>query len=275
MSDLLESLKKNIVPLQNAIRNKTNLFIDSMAEHDIYEYDNYEDDTYSEDFESETDDFTPPKQYRFDSSIDSYSPIICEENNYKKEIITTIQSQNIFNQNILNDDNKNMADNEIVVKNKIVVNNENVADNEIQNNYTVEDDKKEIKKYVNNDLLIKNLVIIGNLEKNQKLYINNLDDLDELNFEIMIDNSYIPQFSRWYYSQNRVNTINMIEKLIDITLKEINYYKNSNTSELVNKLENLLRESTNGISNLIKTYENDNENSQKLIKIIKKINEYF
>jgi hypothetical protein len=117
-------------------------------------------------------------------------------------------------------------------------------------------------------------MILSNLEVNQKIYVNYLATNSKLNYEIIIDKSYIPQISRWIYSQNRVKTINTIENLINITINQINYFEYIKNDELIDKFFNLLDKSVKGLQNLKITYESDNENSNKIIKIINKIDEY-
>ena len=124
-------------------------------------------------------------------------------------------------------------------------------------------------------ILTNNLTVLANLQVNQKLYISNITTNSKLNFEILLDNSYFPQVSRWYYSQNRINTINTIENLIDLTIEEINYYNYTKNQELTEKFTNLLKNVAVGLNKLKTTYESDGDNSYKITKIINKINEHL
>jgi hypothetical protein len=237
MSDLFESFKKNMIPLQKVIKIQANLFIETFLDSDNY---NYDDDYYSEDFESDTDTDTEkiqeiPKQQSFDEesikNIRIYSPINCNNEIFSEDV------------KITNDDEK--------IETQIIEPNLDI------------------------NTLTNNLVVLTDLGLYQKLYINYITTNNKLNFEIIIDNSYLPQFSRWYYNQSRVNTINTIDNLIDMTIEQINFYKYSKNEELLNKFNNLLKKSVYGLTNLKITYDCDSEHSHKIAKIINKISEYI
>lgn len=141
---------------------------------------------------------------------------------------------------------------------------------------TIEDNKVIIQNItidndLNENLLTKNLLVLTNLNINQKLYINYFNVKSKLNFEIVLDNSFFPQFSRWYYSQSRMNTISAIDNLIDITIEQIKLYKTYNNFDLLNKYNDLLKKTLDGLINLKKTYESDSDYSYKITKIMNKI----
>ena len=94
---------------------------------------------------------------------------------------------------------------------------------------------------------------------------------NKLNFEINIDESYFPQFSRWYYNQNRNCTIDTINSLIDFVLEQYNYYKLIGAEEYIQKYSELLNKTNDGLSNLKITYDNDSESIDKINKIMRKI----
>lgn len=260
MSDLFKSIKKNIVPFQNIIREKTNMFIETF--NDSFS-DSESDEPYSDDFETDSDGelSIPPKQQTFNEHLfkmtNSYSPIntekvICFEKNEDENQEIKMETE----------ENKIIEENKIFEENKI---------SEIKEDI----ENKELNKYelLNDDLLIKNLEILTNLNINQKLYINYLDNNNKLNFEILFDESYFPQLSRWYYSQNRNITINAIEKLINLTIEQLNTYKEMSNEELVKNYKNLLNKSINGLNNLKITYQTDEESILKLNNIITFITE--
>lgn len=244
MSDLLKSIKKNIAPFQNIIREKTNMFIETF--NDSFS-DSESEEPYSDDFETDSDGelSVPPKQQTFNEHLfkmtNSYLPINTEK-------VICFEKKEDDNQEIIKEDEENKIIEEIK--------------EDIEN--------KELNKYElqNDELLIKNLEILINLNINQKLYINYLDNNNKLNFEILFDESYFPQLSRWYYSQNRNITINTIEKLINLTIEQLNTYKEMSNEELVKNYKNLLNKSINGLNNLKITYETDEESILKLNNII-------
>jgi hypothetical protein len=123
------------------------------------------------------------------------------------------------------------------------------------------------------DLILENLIILSQIQTNQKLYIEYINSYNEnMNYKISIDNSLIPQVSRWYYNQNRINTINVIDKLIYISITFINYYKHINDNINLIKLSTILKNSIFGLNNLQNTYATDKHSCDKLILIINKIN---
>ena len=207
-----------------------------------------------------------PKQQKFNDNSDKlkinvYSPIACSDN--------SIDEGNTLNVELVNNENIDVIDQKSI-ENTIIhcvddVKN-NVPENNIDNNCTV--------KYVllNNELLIKNLTTLTKIEKNQKLNIVYDDTINnKLNFEINIDESYFPQFSRWYYNQNRNCTIDTINSLIDFVLEQYNYYKLIGAEEYIQKYSELLNKTNDGLSNLKITYDNDSESIDKINKIMRKI----
>lgn len=238
MSDLFKSIKKNIVPLQNIIREKTNMFIETFNDNFS---DSEQDESYSDDFDTESDGeiSMPPKQQIFYVDIinNTYSPI------------------NVENIQSLEKEKKEEK--------------EEMTCDEISNS------SNETVKYelIDDDKLCKNLLVLTKINVNQKLYINYLDDNTRLNFEILLDESYFPQFSRWYYNQNRINSIDSIEKIIDLTLEQFNFYKEKSVIEQTEKYKNLLIHVILGLNNLKITYDTDKESVFNLTKIINKIND--
>lgn len=259
MSELFENFKKNIminiIPLQSSIKKQANLFIDTFINDDT-------EDSYSDDFEQESingsdaDDekecnsnssnlFEVPKQYTFIESVYNteriYSPVVCSG--------SFSNSCTNFNSNI--DPHTNTESNTNLLQETIID--------------TKHDDK----------LLIENLIVLSQLEKYQKLSMVYDNTNNKLNFKIQIDNSYVPQFTRWYYNQNRTITINNIDNLIDYTIQQCVYYKNTNDKEYIKKYNDLLNNTVKGLLNLKITYESDTDSSLKISKIVDKINEFI
>lgn len=266
MSELFQSIKKNIAPFQNIIKEKTNMFIDTFT--DTFS-DSELDNAYSDDFDSESDGeiSIPPKQQLFNENIvnlrkNAFSPINIDYSNKKESEI------------------KNKGDLETEVEIKIESKLENNTDFE-EENTKIEDINASNNKnsdilpieLLDDYLLCKNLQILNNLDVNQKLYVNYLTNNTKLNFEIFPDESYFPQLSRWYYSQSRINTINTIEKLINLAIQQLNFYKEKSNEEQIEKYKNLFSNSINGLSNLKITYETDADFVLNLNKIINLISE--
>jgi hypothetical protein len=117
-------------------------------------------------------------------------------------------------------------------------------------------DNKEIEVNNNNDLTLEDIYI--NLRVLSKLEIGN--KLIKNNKHINIDSSYLQFVYRWYNGTNRSNTIYFIthillkafeisEQLIDLQTEE--------STQLLFRLNNELKNSINGLLNLKQTYSND------------------
>jgi hypothetical protein len=268
MSDFINSIKNNIknniIPIQNAIKEKTNNFINTFV--DDFE-DTESDESYSDNFDSESEGEMsyPPTQQIFNELI---SKVIIKNN------ITSIQLSNentlvkneLTNEEEINNEINNVniieeSDNEEIKKNDVI--------EEKINNLSLENNTNIVEEDI---VLIKNLYTLSKILPYQKLYINSANS-KKINFEILIDESYFPQLSRWYYSQNRINTIETIEKLTNETITIINNFKENENKELMEKYANLLKNCIDGINNLKITYESDYESVNKLNKIITKIND--
>ena len=100
---------------------------------------------------------------------------------------------------------------------------------------TYEDLSEEEKEKV--DKVINSLNTIGQLKEGDKVYIDN--DM------ISVDESYVPNVSRWWYSQGAELTIAFLNKLLDSTEKYI-YFKN---------IDEKLREAKLGVINIKATYK--------------------
>jgi hypothetical protein len=263
MSNLFHNFKNNIItnitPFQTALRTHANLFIETFINDDYGE----DEELYSDDFEtdsnhdSDADDeresnknqrsdqklYAPTQQVFYDtlsnSELSMYSPIDCPNSNNKS--ITDIKECNAI-EKINPDDNATNT------------NGENILCDE---------------------LLISNLSVLAKIDKYQKLSIYCDQSINnKLNFQVQIDNSYLPQFSRWYYNQGRANTISTIGNLIDYAIQQTSHYKKVKNEEYTKKYNELLNSAKNGLSNLKITYESDIESALKINAIIEKINNF-
>ena len=308
MSDLFDNIKQNIItnmtPLQKALTTQAHFFIDTFLEENNFsdefedDIDDNSDDNISNNYVNNNQNYNNynnnkniygvPKQQSFKDNfnnlkINVYSPIICDnqifdkeiniENNSEKNLMENNSENNLMENNSENNLMENNSENNLMVDNLIIndiKNKNNLSDENAESNYKTTD-------YIFNDeLLIKNLITLSNIEKNQKLNIvYDIASNNKLNFQINIDESFFPQFSRWYYNQNRICTISTIHTLIDYTLEQYTHYKSINDEEYVNKYTQLLNNTKCGLLNLKFTYEPDNESSEKINKIINKITILF
>jgi hypothetical protein len=123
-------------------------------------------------------------------------------------------------------------------------------------------------------LVLSNLTLLTKISPNVKLTINTFNnDVSKykINFELGIENSYLPVISRWYRSQGRIETINALNKLIDVSIEQYTYYSNTNNNINKNKYYDLLEKSIKGLSNLKITYSSDFNVSIEIDRIISKI----
>jgi len=210
-------------------------------------------------------------------TLDNYSPI-CEIKKTESNKSTSSNSSNCSNcsgliinkqQSFINNIINNVIDidekdNEFIYSEININLNNNIKEkNEINKNNNFKEDF----------IIISNLNLLSKLEPKQKLFINSVDNNENiLGFELMIDNSYVQNVSRWYYKQNRENTINHIKKLIEISINKINFYKLNDNLVEVYKYNLALDNSINGLKNLKITYQKDENIIKELEQIIENIN---
>ena len=289
MSNLFKNLKKNIIknitPFELLL--KINAFIETFLNNNIDFESEFESEFKSEpdcssDLNADNNEYesninmnnskllTMPIQQTFDEKLSNlgtfiYSPIGKSNSNLNNDLINDINSNNSNNSNnSINSINNNNSNNSINDVNSNDIENINSTTSTIINSNLD-------NKIFNDDLLINNLIILSHIEKYQKLSINYNNTTSKLNFQIQIDDSYFPQLSRWYYNQNRTNTISTIDNLIDYTLQQYMYYNSTNNDFYIKKYNFLLNATKKGLLNLKITYELDIENSLKITKIIEKI----
>lgn len=131
-------------------------------------------------------------------------------------------------------------------------------------------------------IILSNLTLLSKIRPHQKLLVEPIHNKNEkkitkcskINFEIKIDNSYVPRFTRWYYSQGRSETIVAINDLIDASIEQFLIHKNSNNNIDRNKYYCLLENSKKGLSNLKITYNSDHISVSSIDKMLEKINEF-
>jgi hypothetical protein len=179
----------------------------------------------------------------------------------KKQVKSKLNDDSELNdESELNDDSELITDTNLVIKLKNETQNIKVP---IQNIYNSTSD----------DLIIlANLSFLSKIEPGQKIFVS-YNDNNKINFELKIDNSYVPKITRWYYSQGRNETIEILKKLIDLSIEQFNMHiKFNNTIEMSN-YKNLLQKSMSGLSNLKITYNSDKIVLKELDIIITKIKE--
>jgi len=153
------------------------------------------------------------------------------------------------------------------MKNKTV----EIESNNNNNTDKIFNDKK------NSDNILLNLKIISQIKEYEKLNTYN-DDLS-------IDQTYFQYFTRKYYNNNRLNTINTIEEIVDealnITDNTLNLDICSKTksnvldeepSQLLHRFVLEMTNATRGLDNLKKTYKDDVSILSKLDLLIEKLN---
>ena len=131
-------------------------------------------------------------------------------------------------------------------------------------------------------IIFSNLALLSKIEPNQKLVVEPIYNNKygentksyKINFEIKIDNSYVPKLTRWYYSQGRNETIDAINELINISIKQFFIYKKLNNNIDAYKYYYLLENSKLGLFNLKLTYNSDNNSMANIENILEIINDF-
>merc|ERR1711907_739193 len=111
------------------------------------------------------------------------------------------------------------------------------------------------------DNILLKLNIISQLKENDKLVVNNND--------FKIDNNNLQFVKRWYYSENRENTLNKLNELMDTTVKFID---DNHINKILRRILFSLKSSINGINYLKLTYKNDVNIITKIDLLIENIN---
>ena len=83
-------------------------------------------------------------------------------------------------------------------------------------------------------LILTNLTLLSKIQKYEKLIILKTEEENnnnKIDFEIKIDNSFVPSVSRWVYGHSRTATIEFINKLIDIAIQQYLEEKKKNNKK--------------------------------------------
>jgi len=185
-----------------------------------------------------------------------------------KNIETQTHSDDINNNNI--SIYQNMADNNKQKQTTIPQNVEVPISNQTQvsNQAQVSNEPEKIPEpeFLTYDHLLINLKLLGRLGKGEKL-LNNFGSVD-------IDNRYLPTFRRWFTSDGRTNTYEMLRKIVDsadyhseLLIKELKDENCTNNADTKHKLDVLTEDvisARTGFRNLIITYWDDESFLSKL-----------
>jgi hypothetical protein len=149
---------------------------------------------------------------------------------------------------------------------------------EIINNTKIEIDNNVIDENIDNFIILSNLTLLSKVQKYDKLIIKKINNKSDINFEIQIDNSYLPSIKRFLYGYDRDKTIEYINKLINYGIEKYNEEKKKDnkiamnktaTNKIaMNKIASLLESSKLGLSNLKITYNMDQSITSKIDIII-------
>jgi len=128
--------------------------------------------------------------------------------------------------------------------------------------------KKNIEENIDNFIILSNLTLLSKVQKYDKLIIKKRLNKNDINFEIQIDNSYLPSIKRFFYGDDRDKTIEYLNKLINYGIEKYNEEKKKDNKIAMNKIASLLESSKLGLSNLKITYNTDQSITSKLDIII-------
>ena len=117
-------------------------------------------------------------------------------------------------------------------------------------------------------IILSNLTLLSKVQKYEKLVIKKRQNKSDINFEIQIDNSYLPSIKRFFYGDDRDKTIEYLNKLINYGIEKYNEEKKKDNKIGMNKIASLLESSKLGLSNLKITYNTDQSITSKIDIII-------
>ena len=134
-------------------------------------------------------------------------------------------------------------------------------------------DKNEnlLNESLDNFLILSNLTLLTKIQKYEKLIIIKNKNKNKLNFEIKIDNSYLPSIKRWIYNYDRNLTIEYLSKLINLGIEQYHEEKKNNNKINMNRFASLLESCKLGLSNLKFTYNEDQTITSNLDVIMESI----
>ena len=170
-------------------------------------------------------------------------------------------NNNILNESLININNSENNENCKISENNL---NKNYIEYNFNNNFNNNENENNNENNYNKDeldnILLK-LNIISQLKENDKLVVNNND--------FKIDNNNFQFVKRWYYSENRENTLNKLNEIIDITFK---FIENNHINKILQRILFSLKSCINGINSLKLTYKNDVNIITKIDLLIENIN---
>lgn len=127
---------------------------------------------------------------------------------------------------------------------------------------------KNIEENIDNFIILSNLTLLSKVQKYEKLVIKKRQNKGDINFEIQIDNSYLPSIKRFFYGDDRDKTIEYLNKLINYGIEKYDNEKKKDNKIGMNKIASLLESSKLGLSNLKITYNTDQSITSKIDIII-------
>ncbi len=130
------------------------------------------------------------------------------------------------------------------------------------------EDINKIDENIDNFIILSNLTLLSKVQKYDKLIIKKRTNKSDINFEIQIDNSYLPSIKRFLYGNDRDKTIEYLNKLINYGIEKYNEEKKNDNKIAMNKIASLLESSKLGLSNLKITYNTDQSITSKIDIII-------
>jgi len=148
---------------------------------------------------------------------------------------------------------------------KEIINRSEKKDNELNK---VEELINKVEENIDNFIILSNLTLLSKVQKYEKLIIKKRQNKGDKNFEIQIDNSYLPSIKRFYYGDDRDKTIEYLNKLINYGIEKYDNEKKNDNKIGMNKIASLLESSKLGLSNLKITYNTDQSITSKIDIII-------
>jgi hypothetical protein len=125
-----------------------------------------------------------------------------------------------------------------------------------------------VEENIDSFIILSNLTLLSKVQKYEKLIIKKRQNKNDINFEIQIDNSYLPSIKRFLYGNDRDKTIEYLNKLINYGIEKYNEEKKKDNKIGMNKIASLLESSKLGLSNLKITYNTDQSITSKIDIII-------
>lgn len=148
---------------------------------------------------------------------------------------------------------------------KEIINRAEKKDDELNK---VEELINRVEENIDNFIILSNLTLLSKVQKYEKLVIKKRQNKGDINFEIQIDNSYLPSIKRFFYGDDRDKTIEYLNKLINYGIEKYDNEKKKDNKIGMNKIASLLESSKLGLSNLKITYNTDQSITSKIDIII-------